>query len=126
MFMDAETRLDLIVRELQTVLHAVSSANTLDRIWAYRYTRCRDLVLQLSPRPAVPGFLRQCVSVDNFHDFIRFYHPAIPHRHAFIDEALEACRSFRIEEQMVGESSVALGKIRAVLLAQPPRAVAEI
>lgn len=124
--MDAQARLNHALIELKAVLRAVSAASTLDRNWAFRYTYCRDLVLKTVPRVAVPGFLYQCISVDNFHDFIRFYHHDVGRRHTLIDETLALCEAFRIEDQLARESSVRLGNLRGILMAPRSRAVAEI
>ena len=68
---EAKARTHDALMEMQTVLRIVASAGSLDRIWAFRYTHCRDLLLGSELRPNLPGFLHQCISIDNFHQFIR-------------------------------------------------------
>lgn len=107
--------------ELQMILRVVSATGSLDRIWAFRYTDCRDLLLESELRSALPGFLHQCVSIDNFHSFIRFYHPEISQRHQYIDDVLGRCRTSGIEHKLVREASVRIDKVRVELTAPAGR-----
>lgn len=62
------------------------------RVAAVRYTRCRSALIESEVRPAVPGFLVQCISLDKFHDFITLLDPNPDARIAFIEAGLVACR----------------------------------
>ena len=116
---EAKARTHDVLLEMQATLRIVASAGTLDRIWAFRYTHCRDLLLDSELRSALPGFLHQCISIDNFHNFIRLYHPEISQRHHYIDDMLGRCRTSRIEHKLVREASVRIDKVRVELMAPP-------
>jgi hypothetical protein len=79
------------LQDLQDVLYAVSSSSSLQRDFAVRYMHARAAVMERDLRPAVPGFLVQCISIGKFHDFITLYHPRVENRLSFIDEALADC-----------------------------------
>ena len=44
-------------------------------------------------RPALPGFLIQCVSIFKFHDFISLYDPKAEARIAFVENAFANSRA---------------------------------
>jgi hypothetical protein len=121
---ETKASIDDALQELQIILRAVSTVSTLDRLWAFRYTDCRNRLLESEVRSALPGFLYQCVSVDNFHSFIRLFHFDAHHRHDYIDDAFEKCWAFRIEHKLAREASVPLDKVRAELMPPRPRLAA--
>jgi hypothetical protein len=81
------------LKEMQELLLATASASAPNRIAAVRYTLCRTVLMEGPLRPALPGFLIQCVSIFKFHDFITLYDPKVETRLAFIDAALAKSRS---------------------------------
>lgn len=81
------------LQEMEELLRAVASSSTPHRLSAVRYTHCRAQLLAGELRPAVPGFLIQCVSIYKFHDFINLYHPKTDARLAFVESAFGDCRA---------------------------------
>jgi hypothetical protein len=79
--------------EIQALLRAASSAGTPHRLSAVRYTLCRAALLESPLRPAVPGFIVQCVSIYKFYDFIHLYDPKVEARISFVEEAFSGCRA---------------------------------
>lgn len=60
---------------------------------AVRYTQCRSVLLDSELRPAMPGFLVQCVSLDKFQTFIYLYDPDPAARIALVDAAFDKGRT---------------------------------
>jgi hypothetical protein len=81
------------LQEMEELLRAVASSTTPHRLSAVRYTHCREALLGSQFRPAVPGFLIQCVSIYKFHDFINLYDPKAEARLAFVETAFGKCRA---------------------------------
>lgn len=81
------------LQEMEELLRAVASSTTPHRLSAVRYTHCREALLCSQFRPAVPGFLIQCVSIYKFHDFINLYDPKADARLAFVENAFGKCRA---------------------------------
>lgn len=80
------------LQEMEELLRAVASS-TPHRLSAVRYTHCRAILLAGELRPALPGFLIQCVSIYKFHDFINLYDPKATARLAFLNAAFNECRA---------------------------------
>ena len=81
------------LEEMQELLRAASSMSSPHRLAAVRYTLCRATLFEGELRPALPGFLVQCVSIYKFHDFIHLYDPKPEARMAFVDAAFSGCRA---------------------------------
>jgi hypothetical protein len=81
------------LEEMQSLLRATCSAGSPNRISAVRYTLCRTMLMDGELRPALPGFLIQCVSIYKFHDFISLYDPKAETRIAFVENAFAASRA---------------------------------
>ena len=82
-----------VLQELEDLLRAVASSSTPHRFSAVRYTHCREALLASEVRPALPGFLIQCVSIYKFHDFINLFDPKLAERIAFVETAFSKCRA---------------------------------
>jgi hypothetical protein len=76
------------LEEMQSLLLRTCSVSTPNRVSAVRYTLCRTILMDGELRPALPGFLIQCVSIFKFHDFISLYDPRAEARIAFVEGAL--------------------------------------
>lgn len=76
--------------ELQDLMRLVASGDSPQRLAATTYTACRELLLKSELGPLMPGFLRQCLTIFRFKDFIQLYAPGVEERFAFIDEAFRA------------------------------------
>jgi hypothetical protein len=81
------------LEEMQALLLSTCSASTPNRISAVRYTLCRTLLMNGELRPALPGFLIQCVSIFKFHDFISLYDQKAEARIAFVENAFASSRA---------------------------------
>lgn len=81
------------LQEMQALLLSTCSASTPNRVSAVRYTLCRTILMDGELRPALPGFLVQCVSIFKFHDFISLYDPKAEARIAFVESALASSRA---------------------------------
>jgi hypothetical protein len=77
------------LEEMQELLRSVSSSRSPHRLSAVRYTHCRTLLLGSELRPAMPGFLVQCVSLDKFQTFIYLYDPTPEARIGLVDAAFD-------------------------------------
>jgi len=77
--------------EIQDILRSAAAEGSSNRLPAIRYTLCREALLRSDLRPALPGFLFQCLTFSRFHDFIHLYHPQVEKRVAFIDAEFAAC-----------------------------------
>jgi hypothetical protein len=86
------TTLDAL-EEMQELLRSVSSSRSPHRLSAVRYTHCRSILLDSELRPAMPGFLIQCVSLDKFQTFIYLYDPTPEARIALVDAAFDKGRA---------------------------------
>ncbi len=82
-----------VLQEMEELLRAVASSSTPHRFSAVRYTVCREALLASEVRPAIPGFLVQCVSIYKFHDFINLFDPKAEARIAFVEAAINKCRA---------------------------------
>ena len=89
----AEMSVNEAFEEIQEILREVASLPSPSRLVAVRYTQCRSVLLGSVIRPALPGFLIQCVSAHKFHDFINLYHADLDARLAFISGAFRETRS---------------------------------
>lgn len=72
---------------MEDLLRAVSSASSPPRLWAVKYTQCRDALLASELRSTLPGFILQCVSIYKFYDFINLYDGRADARVAFVQQA---------------------------------------
>ena len=90
---DSRATVEEALQEMEELLRAVAASSTPHRFSAVRYTHCREALLSSQLRPAVPGFLVQCVSIYKFHDFINLFDPKADARIAFVEEALSKCRA---------------------------------
>jgi hypothetical protein len=79
--------------EMEEIMRLTANERSARRVAAVRYTRCRSALIESEVRPAVPGFLVQCISLDKFHDFITLLDPNPDARIAFIESGLVACRA---------------------------------
>jgi hypothetical protein len=79
--------------ELKELLRLAAAEGSPQRLAATRYTVCREALLQSEVKTALPGFLRQCLTLDRFRDFIHLYTPDVHERTAFLDEALRRCEA---------------------------------
>ncbi len=84
---------DEALTELKQLMRLAAGEGSPQRLAATTYTVCRETLLQSELRPALPGFLLQCLTIFRFKDFIQLYSPALNERHAFIDEAFRACET---------------------------------
>lgn len=79
------------LRELEEILLvAAASKAPLPRATAPRYVRLRETLLKSDFAASLPGFLRQCLTIDRFRDFIHLYHPEPAKRAEFLDLALRS------------------------------------
>lgn len=77
--------------ELQDLMRLAASGDySPQRLAATTYTGCRDLLLKSELGQLLPGFLRQCLTIYRFKDFIQLYSPSERERVAFVDEAFRA------------------------------------
>ena len=75
--------------ELEEILHlAAASGTSLPRGTALRYVAVRELLLSNGFQHHLPGFVRQCLTVDRFREFIHLYHYDAEERAAFIASSL--------------------------------------
>jgi hypothetical protein len=79
--------------KLKELMRLAAGEGSPQRLAATTYTVCRETLLQSELRPALPGFLLQCLTIFRFKDFIQLYSPSLSERHAFIDEAFRACET---------------------------------
>lgn len=78
--------------ELQDLMRLAASGDySPQRLAATTYTACRDQLLKSEIGPLLPGFLRQCLTIYRFKDFIQLYSPGDKERIAFIDDSFRAC-----------------------------------
>lgn len=78
--------------ELFALLRAIASGHPADRSEAVRYSTCRAALLASGAKSSLPGFLRQCMSVARFRDFITLYDPDPSERERFVRKAFELTR----------------------------------
>lgn len=76
---------DQAMSELKELLRMAAGNFFLQRFTATRYTICREALLRSPLSSALPGYLRQCLTISRFHDFIHLYDPSIEARLAFIE-----------------------------------------
>jgi len=79
--------------ELKQLMRLAAGEGSPQRLAATTYTICREALLQSELRPALPGFLLQCLTIFRFKDFIQLYSPSLDDRIAFVDEAFRACEA---------------------------------
>lgn len=77
--------------ELKELLLLSAAGGSLQRLAATRYTICRDVLLRGELGSLLPGFLRQCLTLYRFHDFIHLYAPTQGERAQFVGDSLRAC-----------------------------------
>ena len=77
--------------ELKELLLLAASGGSPQRVAATRYTICRDTLFRSDLGSLMPGFLRQCLTIYRFHDFIHLYAPTLEERAQFVGESLRAC-----------------------------------
>ena len=90
---DPQLTPDEALNELQLILNIAAREGSPQRLAASRYTVCRDALMKAGLKPALPGFLVQCLTYDRFHDFIHLYDPTVEARKALVDESLRGCAS---------------------------------
>ena len=81
------------LEEMQELLRTIALVGSPPRHSAVRYTLCRTALIDSELRPALPGFMVQCVSASKYHDFIHLYDSKAEARIAFVDAAFSACRA---------------------------------
>lgn len=79
--------------ELKELLRLAASGASPQRLTATRYTACREALMRSEVGDVMPGFLRQCLTLYRFHDFIHLYTPEQSERLALIETALRGCES---------------------------------
>jgi hypothetical protein len=79
--------------EIKELMRLAASGGSLQRFHASRYTACRDALMRSEIRAALPGFLRQCLTLSRFQDFIYLYTPDPKERLDFLEAALRPCES---------------------------------
>ncbi len=77
---------DAVLEMRELLLDAAGSSVSLPRAAALTYVQLRDRLLKDGDRH-LPGFLRQCLTIDRFRDFIFLYHHDAGARTAFITDA---------------------------------------
>lgn len=77
------------LHELQEILMLGALDQAPQRSTATRYTQCRKVLLQSDLEPNMPGFLRQCTTIDSFRMFIQLYHSNLEARLTFIGNSFE-------------------------------------
>jgi hypothetical protein len=82
--------------ELKALLVTAAGPGSPQRVAATRYTMCRDVLLRSELGSLLPGFLRQCLTIFRFHDFIHLFAPTQEERTQFLIE------SFRASEAKAG------------------------
>ena len=77
--------------ELQEILHlAAASSSSLPRVTAGTYVRLRQILLETDHSRSLPGFLRQCLTIERFRDFIHLYDPEPARRAEFLESAFRS------------------------------------
>jgi hypothetical protein len=76
--------------ELKALLLTAAGPGSPQRVAATRYTICRDVLLGSEFSSHLPGFLRQCLTIFRFKDFIHLYAPTQEERAQFLSDALRA------------------------------------
>jgi hypothetical protein len=79
------------LQELHDLLSDSSLNRPPSRDLAARYQVCRTTLMAGTLRPHLPGFVRQCVSLLKFREFICLYDRDPSPRLRFIDRSLENC-----------------------------------
>lgn len=82
-----------VLQELEELLRLMASGRHPNRSEATRYTTYRATLLAARTPLPLPGFLKQCLSLERFRDFITLFDPAIERRERFVKESFEAARS---------------------------------
>lgn len=77
--------------ELHQLMRLVASGDSPQRLAATTYIACRETLLASALRPALPGFLFQCLTIFRFKDFIHLYSPNVNERIAFIEDCVRSC-----------------------------------
>ena len=90
---EGELKTGEALTELKELMRLAAGEGSPQRLAATTYTICRETLLQSELRPALPGFLLQCLTIFRFKDFIQLYSPNLSERHAFVDEAFRACET---------------------------------
>ena len=90
---EAELTPERAFKDLEAILTSIASSPSHYRNFAVHYLRCRETLLGVQTRSAVPGFLIQCGTSDKFRDFICLYDPSAEARRDFIHKALAGCRA---------------------------------
>lgn len=82
------------VHEALTEFHELLLVSSRDqpppRYLAVRYQICRTALLTGRLKNSLPGFVRQCVSLLKFREFIHLYDGDLAERTKFIERSLEA------------------------------------
>ena len=77
------------LHELQEILMLGALDQAPQRVAATRYTLCRKVLLGGELADTMPGFLRQCTTIDSFRVFIQLYHNDLEARLTFIGNSFE-------------------------------------
>jgi hypothetical protein len=81
------------LEELQEILMLGAFDQAPQRVTATRYTLCRKVLLGGELAGSMPGFLRQCTTIDSFRIFIQLYHSNLEARLTFIGNSFEGTSS---------------------------------
>ena len=77
--------------EFHTLLHDCAEGQVPPRHMPVRYQVCRTVLITGDMRSYLPGFVRTCVSLYKFREFIFLYDSDWTLRLRFIDRSLEDC-----------------------------------
>lgn len=81
------------LHELQEILMLGALDQAPQRATATRYTACRKILLDSDLASSMPGFLRQCTTIDSFRMFIQLYHSNLEARLTFIGNSFQGTAS---------------------------------
>ena len=82
---------DKVLEEFHLLLRDCCLDHTLPRTVAVRYQICRSALMAGALKAQLPGFVRQCVSLLKFREFIHLYDHDPAARVEFIDRSLDTC-----------------------------------
>jgi hypothetical protein len=77
--------------EFHALLRQCAQGQVLSRDLPVRYQVCRTALITGRLRFHLPGFVRTCVSLYKFREFIFLYDPDATQRLRFVDRSLEDC-----------------------------------
>ncbi|SOB86518.1 hypothetical protein SAMN06297144_1624 [Sphingomonas guangdongensis] len=81
--------------QFERLARSIADGAALVRSDGVTWSQARDALLASAFRPALPGFVFQCLSVFKYREFILLYHPDPGARRAFVDQLLDPARRVR-------------------------------